>query len=37
MTTRKPSDSQLEVAITAMRKALETDGIILPGNPAPTH
>lgn len=37
MTTRKPSDSQLEVAITAMRKALETDGIILPGNPAPPH
>jgi hypothetical protein len=37
MTTRKPSDSQLEVAISAMKKALETDGIILPGNPAPTH
>ena len=37
MTTRKPSDGQLEVAITAMRKALETDGIILPGNTAPTR
>jgi uncharacterized protein YqhQ len=35
MTTRKPTDGQLEVAITAMRKALETDGIILPGNPTP--
>jgi len=30
MTTRKPSDSQLEVAITAMKKALETDGIVIP-------
>jgi len=28
MTTRQPSDSQLEVAITAMKKALETDGVI---------
>jgi hypothetical protein len=27
MTTRQPSDSQLEVAITAMRKALETNGL----------
>lgn len=27
MTTRKPSDSQLEVGITAMRKALENDGV----------
>jgi uncharacterized protein YqhQ len=26
LTTRKPSDSQLEVAIEAMKKALETDG-----------
>jgi len=30
MTTRKPLDSQLEVAITAMKKALETDGIVIP-------
>jgi hypothetical protein len=27
LTTRQPSDSQLEVAIAAMKKALETDGI----------
>jgi len=27
LTTRKPSNSQLEVAIEAMKKALETDGI----------
>ncbi|MCX6035920.1 MAG: DUF1385 domain-containing protein, partial [Chloroflexi bacterium] len=30
MTTRQPSDSQLEVAITAMKKALETDGVTVP-------
>jgi len=30
MTTRRPSPSQVEVAIAAMRKALETDGL-------PTH
>jgi uncharacterized protein YqhQ len=35
LTTRKPSDSQLEVAITAMRRALESDGILLPENPSP--
>jgi hypothetical protein len=28
MTTRQPADSQVEVAITAMKKALETDGLI---------
>jgi uncharacterized protein YqhQ len=27
LTTRQPSDSQLEVAIEAMKKALETDGM----------
>ncbi len=27
LTTRQPSDSQLEVAIAAMKKALETDGV----------
>ncbi len=27
LTTRQPTDSQLEVAIAAMKKALETDGI----------
>jgi uncharacterized protein YqhQ len=32
LTTRKPSDSQLEVAITAMRTALESDGMPLPEN-----
>ena len=32
MTTRKPSEQQLEVGIAAMQKALETDGVILPGN-----
>lgn len=30
LTTRQPSDSQLEVAIAAMKKALEMDGIIQP-------
>jgi uncharacterized protein YqhQ len=34
MTTRPPSDSQLEVGITAMKKALETDGLLQP-DPAP--
>ena len=28
LTTRKPSNSQLEVAIEAMKKALETDGVL---------
>ena len=31
LTTRKPSDKQLEVAIEAMRKALETDGMLYAG------
>jgi uncharacterized protein YqhQ len=30
MTTRQPADSQVEVAIAAMRKALETDGLAGP-------
>ena len=30
MTTRQPSDNQLEVAIAAMKKALETDGVTAP-------
>lgn len=31
LTTRKPSDRQLEVAIEAMKKALETDGMLYEG------
>ncbi|MBN1374665.1 MAG: DUF1385 domain-containing protein [Dehalococcoidia bacterium] len=36
LTTRKPSDSQLEVAISAMRKALETDSIAVAASTTPT-
>ena len=35
LTTRQPNDSQLEVAIAAMKKALETDGAIPAETPAP--
>jgi len=34
LTTRQPDDSQLEVAIAAMKKALETDGVIPAETPA---
>ena len=35
LTTRRPNDQQLEVAIAAMKKALETDGVIASETPAP--
>ena len=35
LTTRQPNDSQLEVAIAAMKKALETDGVTPAETPAP--
>jgi uncharacterized protein YqhQ len=35
LTTRQPDDSQLEVAIAAMEKALETDGAIPAETQAP--
>jgi len=35
LTTHQPSDSQLEVAIAAMKKALESDGVIAAETPAP--
>jgi len=35
MTTRQPDDSQLEVALAAMKKALESDGVIPAETPTP--
>ena len=35
LTTHQPSDNQLEVAIAAMKKALESDGVIAAETPAP--
>jgi hypothetical protein len=35
LSTRRPNDQQLEVAIAAMKKALETDGVIAAETPAP--
>ena len=37
MTTRNPADSQVEVAIAALKKALENDGIILVNVEATDH
>jgi uncharacterized protein YqhQ len=35
LSTRQPNDQQLEVAIAAMKKALETDGVLSAETPAP--
>jgi uncharacterized protein YqhQ len=37
MTTRNPADNQVEVAIAALKKALENDGIILVNVEATDH